>query len=85
MKLKIIYRKNLEMTPMKLAAQCVHAATGIGHTDYSMNVVVLRSSNKKFKEKIEELQFNNQKYFIVKDLGHTELSPGTETCLAYYE
>jgi peptidyl-tRNA hydrolase len=80
MRLKIIYRKNLKMSPGKLAAQAIHAATGIGHTDYSMNVVVLGVSNAKFKEITTA-----KKCFLVADLGHTELDPGTVTCGAYYD
>lgn len=80
MKLKIVYRRNLKMSPGKLAAQAVHAATGIGHTDYSMNVVVLSVSDKRFKEIVSE-----RNAFVVRDAGHTELAPGTETCAAYYD
>ena len=79
MKLKIIYRRNLKMSPGKLAAQCVHAATLIGHTDYSMNVVVLSMSDKKFNETVA-----NEGAVVVVDAGHTELEPGTVTCGAYY-
>lgn len=79
MKLKIIYRKNLKMSPGKLAAQAVHAATLIGHIDYQMNVVVLAVSDKKFKEIVEQ-----EKAFVVRDAGHTELTPGTETCASFY-
>jgi peptidyl-tRNA hydrolase len=80
MKLKILYRKCLNMTPGKLAAQCVHAATGIGHGDYSMSVVVLGVSTAKF----EEAKTAYESY-VVRDAGYTEVEPGTETCLAYYE
>lgn len=67
------------MSPGKLAAQAVHAATGIGNIDYQMNVVVLDVSDKKFKEIVEQ-----EKAFVVRDAGHTELNPGTETCAAFY-
>jgi peptidyl-tRNA hydrolase len=80
MKLKIYYRRNLKMSPGKLAAQCVHAATGMGHTDYSMPVVVLSASDVKFREKSV---VNGT--FTVFDAGHTELDPGTATCVAAYE
>jgi len=80
MRLKIIYRKNLKMSPGKLAAQAVHAATGINHKEYYMNVVVLAVSDKKFKEIVFE-----KGAFVVKDAGHTELEPGTETCASFYD
>jgi peptidyl-tRNA hydrolase len=78
-KLKIVYRKNLKMSPGKLAAQAVHAATGIEHSHYSMPVVVLAVSDKKFREIVKA-----ENAFVVKDAGHTELEPGTETCASFY-
>jgi peptidyl-tRNA hydrolase len=79
MRLRIIYRKNLKMSPGKLAAQAVHAAIGIGGVEYKMNVVVLGVSDKKFNEiAIKE------KAFLVRDAGHTELESGTLTCAAYF-
>jgi peptidyl-tRNA hydrolase len=79
MRLKIVFRKNLKMTPGKIAAQSVHAATGISHTDYMMSVVVLGVSDKKFNEIIA-----TEKCFVVNDAGYTEVEPGTATCAAYY-
>jgi peptidyl-tRNA hydrolase len=67
------------MSPGKLAAQAVHAATGKRHCDYSMNVVVLAVSDKKFREIVEA-----ENAFVVRDAGHTEIEPGTETCAAFY-
>ncbi len=67
------------MSPGKLAAQSVHAAIGLGSVDYNTNVVVLGLSDKKFDEMKEDLIC-----FVVKDAGHTEVAPGTETCLAYH-
>ncbi len=80
MKLKILYRKNLKMSPGKIAAQCVHAAAGIGHADYGMSVVVLGVSDKKFWKHNE-----NRDCFLVQDAGHTEVESGTYTCVAFYE
>lgn len=67
------------MSPGKIAAQAVHAATGIKHHDYMMSVVVLGVSDKKFNETVEE-----EKCFVVHDAGYTEVEPGTATCAAYY-
>jgi peptidyl-tRNA hydrolase len=80
MKLKIIYRKNLKMSPGKIAAQAVHAAIGIGCTDPMMTVVVLGVSDKGFTEIV-----NIVDCFVLKDAGYTEVKPGTVTCAAYYE
>ena len=80
MKLKILYRKNLKMSSGKIAAQCVHAAMGIGHDDYDMSIVVLKVSDEKFREVRD-----NSRCFVVEDAGYTDVEPNTETCLAYYE
>lgn len=79
MKLKILYRKNLKMSPGKLAAQCVHAAAGAGYTGGADAVVVLGVSCRKFSE------FKPHAKFVVCDAGRTEVEPGTETALAFYE
>lgn len=79
MTLKIIYRKNLKMSPGKIAAQAVHAAIGLGVVSYSTRVVVLAVSDKKFDE-ITSME----NCFIVHDAGHTEVAPGTATCAAYF-
>lgn len=85
MKIKILYRKNLKMSPGKLAAQAVHAALGLAEiheeaADPMMSVVVLGVSDTKFDEaQIEHLGY------VVEDAGFTEVAPGTETCFAFIE
>jgi peptidyl-tRNA hydrolase len=79
MKLKILYRKNLEMSPGKLAAQCVHAARRITIPEGIRAVVVLGVSNTKFNEA------KSKALTVVKDAGYTEVEPGTETVLAFFE
>jgi peptidyl-tRNA hydrolase len=54
-RLKILYRKNLNMSPGKLAAQAVHAALLLNAftddvDDVAMSVVVLGVSNAKFEQ-----------------------------------
>lgn len=85
MRIKVLYRKNLKMSPGKLAAQSVHAALGLAKMfpeagDPMHSVVVLEASDKKF----EEAKPNADTY-LVKDLGLTEVTPGTETVLAILE
>ena len=80
-RLKIIYKKNLKMSTGKIAAQCVHAAAGLTHTDKVMSVVVLGVSDKKY----HELLSTTQDFYAAIDAGYTEVKPGTETCAAYYE
>lgn len=88
--IKIIYRRNLKMSPGKLAAQCVHAAIGLKEVLTTLltaetSVVVLEASDKKFDEIFQGLEYKNKAVCKVKDAGYTELKPGTETCFAYME
>lgn len=69
------------MSPGKLAAQCVHAALGLGADKYNMSVVVLQASDKKFWEIVN----STGNIFVVHDAGRTEVAPGTATCAAFYE
>lgn len=85
MKIKVLYRKNLKMTPGKLAAQTGHAVLGLQPVDNYTAIVVLEASDKKFFEKVEELKGTNTKHHIVTDAGRTEVEPGTNTCLAFIE
>lgn len=80
--LKILYRRNLDMSSGKIAAQSVHAAIGLFKKDpreYSKCVVLGTS----------ELKFNSMKYledvYVVTDTGKTEVEPNTQTVLAFWE
>ena len=79
MKLKILYRKRLCMSPGKVAAQAVHAALRMPKGGDTLPVVVLGVSDKKFEQQ------KNHAEVIIADAGLTEVAPGTETCLAFYE
>lgn len=82
-RVKILYRRNLKMTAMKLAAQTCHAVIGLGVTDCNLSVVVLQMSDKKYFETIDRL--TDVKHYRVIDAGYTEVPPNTETCMAYIE
>lgn len=71
------------MSPGKLAAQACHAVLGLQPVKNHSAVVVLEASDKKFFEKIEELKRENIRHHVVTDAGYTEVSAGTNTCLAY--
>jgi len=78
--LKVLYRKNLKMSPGKIAAQSVHAALGLMKTDpvtYSGCIVL----------EVTDKQFEAHKFgaYVVTDAGKTEVEPGTETALAFWE
>jgi len=87
MRIKILVRKNLKMTEFKTAAQCVHAALNL----YKLfprdhwSCVVLGVSDKKFEEKRDALAVTAEPGYVVTDAGYTEVPPGTQTCLAFYE
>lgn len=89
----ILVRKDLGMSKGKLAAQCSHAAVEsvlnsdkkkikLWH-DEGMKKIVLEVNDRKelyqFKSKATKEKL---KTALIKDAGHTELKPGTETCLA---
>lgn len=96
-RIKLLFRKNLKMTPGKLAAQSVHAALGLARLTFTaadpmLSVVVLGASDNKFEEKKAELsqplgpQFDlTAPFYVVKDAGYTEVPPGTETVMAFLE
>jgi peptidyl-tRNA hydrolase len=79
MKLKLYYRRNLKMSDGKLAAQCVHAATGAKFPGGDMPCCVLSASDARFEE------LKGRAAYVVRDAGFTELPPGTETVLAIFE
>lgn len=84
-RLKVLYRKNLKMSPGKIAAQAVHAAIGLGANDPMMSVVVLGVSDTKFATEGGLFHFKPDPFYIVRDAGYTEVPAGTETCMAFYE
>ena len=83
MRIKVLARKNLRMTPGKLAAQSVHAALGLRAADPRphWSCVVLEVSDAKFGE----AKAAHPGAHVVSDAGYTEVAPGTETCLAFWE
>jgi peptidyl-tRNA hydrolase len=82
-RIKILSRKNLNMTGGKLAAQAVHAALNLYKRDPQdhWSCVVLEVSDKKFEEAKEA----HPEAYVVHDAGYTEVPAGSETCLAFYE
>ena len=80
MKVKVIYRKNLKLTPAKLAAQVAHAVLGLNIDDPLCSIIVLQASDKKFFEQIKK-----EKCYVQVDAGLTEVEAGTETVAAWIE
>jgi peptidyl-tRNA hydrolase len=80
MRVKVLYRKNLKMSPGKLAAQVAHAVIGLGVTDTMATIVVLESSDSNFIR-----HSSGVGVYVHKDLGFTEVNAGEPTCLAFYD
>lgn len=78
----ILARKNLHMSPGKLAAQAVHAALMLpaSEIDAYTPVIVLMVTDRKFEE-----AKSRPGVIVVPDAGLTEVPPYTETVLAFVE
>jgi peptidyl-tRNA hydrolase len=79
MKIKVIYRRNLNMSTGKIAAQVAHAVKNL-NTPKDCSIVVLQASDKKFYEAIEE-----HDCYVQVDNGITEVGKGTMTAAAWID
>lgn len=68
------------MSEGKVAAQVAHAIKNLGFTPVDINIVVLKVSDKKFNELIQEHQC-----YVQIDKGLTEVEQGTATAAAWLE
>lgn len=84
MRIKAIYRKNLKMSEGKVAAQVAHAVKNLGRTPHDCTIVVLKVSDKKFNELIEE-HGSKPEFYAQVDLGLTEVDVDTVTAAAWIE
>jgi peptidyl-tRNA hydrolase len=96
-RVKVLYRKNLKMSADKQSAQAVHAALGLYKLQAQdhHSCIVLGISDRKFEEKKIELAETHppsdpesdlcRPHYVVTDAGYTEVEPGTQTCLAFWE
>ena len=73
------YRKNLRMSPGKLAAQVGHAIANLHLPSPPERIIVLSASDNKFDS------LKSSASYIVRDSGFTEVKPGSETVLAISE
>lgn len=91
MRIRIVYRRNLDMSEGKLSAQAVHAALGLAArlafpaVLVTASVVVVQASDTKYNEAKNHVASHGIQYYSVTDAGRTEVPPGTETCFAYLD
>jgi len=95
MKIKIYYRKNIKLSPAKLASACSHCANQLGYMlsqlgEYNdpqdCTIVVLMASDKKFNEIKKEIQsYEDVLSHLHVDKGITEVEPNTCIAFGYVE
>lgn len=91
MKIKVYYRKNLKLSPQKLAAVCTHIGKELGkvceNTDaWEDKVIILTASDKKFEEYKNSCRNNGGVlYHVHVDRGFTEVEPNTECAIGWIE
>ena len=90
--IKILFRKNLKMSPQKLAAVCTHIGKQLGKfTDFNDDpfedkVIVLNASDKKYNEKLSDIQYDEDLvYFEHIDTGVKEVEPFTPCAVGWIE
>ena len=73
------YRRNLKMTPAKLAAQVGHVAANLSINRKPERIIVLQMSDVQFNEAKE-----TPRCYVQVDKGLTELQEGTETVVGWW-
>jgi peptidyl-tRNA hydrolase len=68
------------MSEGKVAAQVAHAVKNLGITPTDCDIIVLKVSDKKFEELI-----NEHECYVQCDKGLTEVESGTKTAAAWIE
>jgi len=94
-RIKILVRRNLKMSPGKVAAQSVHAVLALASIMKAspaellqmanLTTVTLDASNQKFWKVKKELEENGIPCYAFEDAGYTEVENNTVTVLAFLE
>jgi hypothetical protein len=79
--LKILYRKNLKISPSKLAIHTIKASLGLSGISSKTNIVVLGLSDGKYYQTLEKIINEGINVSCVADLEKNK----TEICFAYIE
>lgn len=91
MKIKCYYRKNLKLSPEKLASQVGHVTKELGRLKQNTNpeediIIVLGVSDNKFNNIYYSLANTEDCiYYLQVDLGYTEVEKGTATVIGYIQ
>jgi len=94
-RIKVLVRRNLELSPGKRAAQSVHAVLGLAGLlsasprELGMlantTCVVLDASDRKFDRELEKQVDAGNTVHVFLDAGFTEVEKDTVTCMAFLE
>ncbi len=94
-KMAIVIRTDLNMSVGKMIAQACHAAVGCSEEakrtqtkhwrrwrdEGGKKVVLEADSMEELEELAVEAEQLNLPYVLIRDAGHTEVAPGTTTCI----
>lgn len=82
-RIKILARRKLKMTEGKLASQATHAGIRLQqkYPKEYWSCVVLQAGDIAF----EQAKKDHPEHVCIVDSGYTEVTPNSETCLAFYE
>ncbi len=94
-RIKILVRRNLKMSPGKVAAQSAHAVLAFASVMQvspaelaemaNMTTVILDASDQKFWQASKELDREGIFHYIFEDAGYTEVEKNTATVMAFLE
>src|SRR5271155_991635 len=94
-RIKVLVRRNLKMSPGKVAAQSVHAVLALASvmqassaelmTMANTTTVTLDASDQKFWRAKKELDETGIPCYAFEDAGYTEVEKNTVTVLAFLE
>lgn len=94
-RIKILVRRNLKMSPGKVAAQSVHATLALASllkaspaellAMANLTTVTLDASDQKFWRAKKELDDKGIPCYAFEDAGYTEVEKNTTTVMAFLE